>query len=124
MARVAPVALLLVATVLSGCGVPSSVEKQAEEVESIAAEGGLLAHDAAEGDTTSVFTRAHAADLLKRVEQLEPAIRDHGLARLARDTGAQLALLERRPRDERAAASVEKRLERAAEAAGEIAQGR
>jgi hypothetical protein len=54
MARVV-VALVVVA---AGCGGSSSPAKQAEELQSLAAEGALLAHDAAEGDTTGPLTRA------------------------------------------------------------------
>jgi hypothetical protein len=115
--------LLFTALLLAGCGSSGSVRKQAEEVESLAAEGALLAHDAAEGDTTNVFTRVHAGDLGDRIDSLEPRIRDEKLRRLARGARRELRRLERQPSDETGAMSIERALERAAETAGEIAAG-
>ena len=59
-------ALLLAAALLliSGCGVPQQLSKQAEEVHSVAAEGALLAHEASEG-SLDTFTREHAKALRK-----------------------------------------------------------
>jgi hypothetical protein len=119
--RAAAARLAIAAALLAGCGVPGSLEKQAEEVESVAAEGALLAQGAADGDSTAAFTRVHARDLRERVRQLEPAIRDRRLTRLARDTEARLARLENRPADRSAAREVEQALTRAADAASEIA---
>ena len=59
-------ALLLAAALvlISGCGVPQQLSKQAEEVHSVAAEGALLAHEASEG-SLDTFTREHAKALRK-----------------------------------------------------------
>ena len=62
-------------------GLPGSLEQQAEEIESVAAEGALLAQGAAEEDTTATFTRVHARNLRDRVRQLEPATCDLCLRR-------------------------------------------
>jgi uncharacterized protein YceK len=51
--------VLAAAVLLEGCGA-ATTHKDAEEAASIAAEGALLAHDAAEGATTSTFTRTTA----------------------------------------------------------------
>ena len=64
-------AALLVAVALfvaAGCGGggtlgPESLAKQAEAVQSLAAEGALLAGDSAEGRSTRVFREEHSAEL-------------------------------------------------------------
>ena len=59
---------------LAGCGGGSqtldaeALKKQAEAIESLAAEGALLAADVSEGDTTSLFARVHAEALGKNAE--------------------------------------------------------
>jgi hypothetical protein len=113
----------LLAILLAGCGTPSALDKQAEEVGSIAAEGALLAHDASEGDTTETFTRVHARELAKNVETLRPAIRDGRLERVARSVGADLERLADDPSDERGAAQLERRLDDASTQAEEIGKG-
>jgi hypothetical protein len=107
--------------VVVGCGVPSEPTKQAEDVGSIAAEGAILAHDAAEGSTTSVFTRVHAEALQKKLRPLESKIATPQLGRLVADVDAALAELADDPRDRTSAARVERRLERAANEAEELA---
>lgn len=115
-------ALALTAAVLvSGCGVPQELPKQAEEVASVAAEGSLLSHDAAEGATTETFTREHATALRKRLEELRPAIDDPELAPLAAKVSAVLAALAERPGDRGRAALLERVLESHAKSAEELA---
>jgi hypothetical protein len=104
----------------AGCGTPSSVEKQADEVGSLAAEGALLAHDASEGDTTETFTRVHAGELAKKADDLAPKIEDRELAGVARSVGADLDRLADDPGDERAAARLERRFDDASKQAEEI----
>jgi hypothetical protein len=58
--------LALLVLTFTGCGVPSSVAKQSEDLASIAAEGELLADDAADGDSTSPFVSTHASVLMRR----------------------------------------------------------
>jgi len=79
--RAAPPLLAILAALVAGCGAPGSLEQQAEEIESVAAEGALLAQGAAEEDTTATFTRVHARNLRDRVRQLEPATCDLCLRR-------------------------------------------
>ena len=100
------------------CGVPSSPAAQADEVHSVAAEGAILAHDAAEGDTRSAFARTHAAALRERLEKLRPEIRDDELARIEQRTTAALTSLE----DDPFGADVEGELEAAAQDAEELAR--
>jgi outer membrane murein-binding lipoprotein Lpp len=113
-------AAVLLLLVLAGCGVPGSLAKQAEDVSSIAAEAAILAHDASEGDTTAVFTRVHARSLRQKLEALQAAIESPQLGMVAGEVAAQLKRLEADPGDQSTAADVERRLERAAETAGEI----
>jgi hypothetical protein len=116
--RLAPLLLVLV---LAACGVPQELPKQAEEVESVAAEGSLLAHDAAEGSTTGTFTREHAKALRKLLGQVRPAIEDRRLGRLADRADTALERLAEDPNDERGAGGIEKELGSVAEAAGKLA---
>jgi hypothetical protein len=99
-----------IAALLAGCGAPQEPAKQAEELHSIAAEGALLAHEAAEG-SYATFTSEHAAALRGLLAQLRPALEDPGLERRAAEVDASLAQLARDPGDQARAASVERRLE-------------
>jgi hypothetical protein len=86
-AGVARFVLAAIALVLAaGCVLPSDPKKQAEEIASISAEGALLAHDAAEGDTTNAFTRVHAHALRKHLAKLEPKVEADEVARLLAET--------------------------------------
>jgi hypothetical protein len=108
--------------VAAGCGTPSSLEKQAEEVHSLAAEGALLAHDVSEGDTTQPFTRVHAGELARKADELAPKIRDTELKRVAESVGSDLGRLSDAPGDREGAAQVERRLDEAARQADEIGE--
>lgn len=110
----------VLALILSGCLVPSEPAKQAEEIASIAAEGSLLAHDAAEGDTTQAFTRVHAEALRESLARLEPKVEAAALARLLERADAALAELAEPPAAARAA-RLERRLDEVATRAGELA---
>ena len=113
--RVLALAFVLV---IAACGVPSSPTAQAEDVHSVAAEGALLAHDAAEGDTTAAFTRTHADALRKRLDALRPKIARAELARVEERVAAALQRLA----DDPAGADVERDLADAAEAAEELSR--
>ena len=110
--------MLLLVLAVAACGVPSSPKDQAEEVHSIAAEGAILAHDAAEGDTTATFTGVHAAALRKRLDTLRPKIVDPSLARIDRRAAEALRRLEADP----FGADVEDDLDESAQAAEELAK--
>jgi hypothetical protein len=114
-------AWIALAAVLAGCGGSSSPAKQAEELESFAAEGALLAEDAAAGDTTSAFARVHARELQEQAEALERQASDRRLRLLAKDVARELRRLAEDPGDRRAAARAERTLRKAAQVAGELA---
>ena len=124
---------------LAGCGGgpqtldAEALKKQAEAIESLAAEGALLAADVSEGDTTSQFVRVHAEALGKNAEtvvsMLEPGrARLAGVSRptdlyahnLARSVRADLAKLEQELSSVRAA-RLGDRLERKSEEAKRLA---
>jgi len=110
-------ALLLAALVLvAGCGESTEPTKQAEDLGSVAAEGALLAHDAADGSSTGPFTRVHSDVLRKDVEKLEPKLKERPLVRLADEIASALDQL---PDDAEAAG---KRLDDAADRAEELAK--
>jgi hypothetical protein len=114
--------LLLVVVVLAGCGTPQELAKQADEVHSVAAEGALLAHEAAEGDTRDAFSREHAKALRKLLGKVRPAIDEPRLATVADDVDRTLAEFARTPGDRSRAAGAERKLERAAKAADELSR--
>ncbi|CAN5292659.1 hypothetical protein BH18ACT14_BH18ACT14_13010 [soil metagenome] len=124
---------------LAGCGGGAkkidakALQKQAEEVESLATEGSLLAGDVAEGDTTSVFVRVHGDALGENAQKVlaklapDKAKPESGLAQkldrasaLARSVRADLAKLAESPSSQ-AAASLRGRLEHEAEEAKSLA---
>ena len=111
--------VVICSLLLSGCLVPSEPAKQAEEISSISAEGALLAHEVGDGDVTTTFARVHARALRKKLSELEPKVQVDALARLLRDADAGLAVLEDEASHE---ASVERRLERIATQADELAK--
>jgi outer membrane murein-binding lipoprotein Lpp len=115
---VAAVAVVVVA----GCGVPQKVSQQAEELQSIAAEGALLAQDLVDGRTISTFARVHAGALRKKAETLRTGITDPVLGDLATDVVLQLSRLEG-AEEKRTSASVQGRLEQAARRAETFAEG-
>jgi hypothetical protein len=109
------------ALLLTGCGVPQELSKQAEEVHSIAAEGALVTHDAGEGATTAPFTRTHSKALRKLLGKLEPAIENPRLSRIAEDVDRSLEQLADDPGDRAGARRLERDLDKAARAADELA---
>jgi hypothetical protein len=58
-------ALLLTACGSGGTLGPHSLAKQSDAVQSLAAEGALLAQDGVDGKTTGIFTREHGGFLAK-----------------------------------------------------------
>jgi hypothetical protein len=100
--------LLLSLVVLAGCG--STASQQGEELQSLAAEGALLAHDVREGDAWRPYTRAHTAELAEQASSLRSAAKDRRVRLLARVVARQLELLANA--DRRQAAQIETRLTR------------
>lgn len=121
VARVCLILVLALVAVASGCGAPQELPKQAEEVGSVAAEGSLLAHYAAEGSTTGTFTREHAKALRKLLGEVRPAIDDRGLARIAERADAALGRLAEDPSDRSGAAHLKDELSWLAEDARKLA---
>src|SRR3954471_18123227 len=94
--------LAAAAVLLAGCGSQSETT-QADDLGSVAAEGALVAHDAADGSTTDTFTRVHGRalrDLAKKVEDAPAASR---VGRLATSIVADLDALADDPGNERQA---------------------
>jgi hypothetical protein len=89
---------LVVVLALTGCGgsggplSSSALAKQSEAVRSLAAEGALLAADAAAGRSTSVFLREHASELEKAAGTIDTSL---ATATTARDRRPQLVHLRR-----------------------------
>jgi hypothetical protein len=120
-----------------GCGSggqpgAAALSQQSKALRSEAAEGALLAQDAASGRTTHIYTREHASDLymaashaevMLKVANVEPAL-EPGLRRLAilaSQISADLERLGGASRDEDRALARE--LQAAAEASQKIGQG-
>jgi len=122
---------LLISAVLlaaAGCGGGGSfsqkdVQKQFEAIQSLAAEGALVAHGAADGRTTDVFVRVHTSyldDAARKVAtelssaQAEGAVdRDRErAAHLAAQVADELAQLSDDPGDKAGARRIENQLRR------------
>ena len=128
---------VILALVGGGCSSSGQLGTQAlsqhsKSLQSVAAEGALLAQDAASGRTTRVFTRVHSADLsgaaskaegtlkaAKTEAALEPKVRQ--LAVLAGRISADLERLGSASRDESRALALE--LQAAARASQKIGAG-
>jgi hypothetical protein len=130
------VAALAVAAVLAGgCRggdmTTYRFSKDAESLQSLATEGGVLADGVVESRTTSAFVRTHAQELASDTEKLasvvasthaEPEVvgKTVRLAALARKAAAQLRTLADHPSDRATAASVRSALHDAADAAEKL----
>jgi hypothetical protein len=108
--------LAAVAFLAAGCG--QTAQKQADELGSIAAEGALVAHDAAEGSTTDAFTRVHSRALAKKADKIAETAKRPPLERLARRISRALERLADDPGDRDAAAKLQRLLERLDRQAG------
>jgi hypothetical protein len=115
------------AAVLAGCNGGTvdrhALTNDAATVDSIACEGALLAHDAAEGKTTSFYAREQAEELRIQSSNLADALsRRHALAAIerkvrakAKDAARLARILQRlhdHPSKRAVAASVERQLEK------------
>jgi hypothetical protein len=101
---------------LAGCGQSTEPKKQAEDLGSVAAEGALLAHDAADGSSTGPFTRVHSEVLREDVNKLEPKLKERALVRLADEISSALDELPDHPQ------VAARRLDDAADRAEELAK--
>jgi len=129
--------LVIVGLVGAGCGSggmlgAKALSQQSKSLQSLAAEGALLAQDAAAGKTTGIYTREHAADLRKAASQLEASLRVaktepalepklRRLVALAAHVSADLNRLGSASKEEDRALSRE--LQTAAEESKKIAEG-
>jgi hypothetical protein len=71
---------VILALVGAGCGSggklgAKALSQQAKSLQSLAAEGALLAQDAVSGKTTRIYTREHSADLYKAASQAEASLK-------------------------------------------------
>jgi len=129
-------ALLALLFAFAGCGGGTldaeSFKKQAEAIQSFAAEGALLARDVADGKSTVPFARVHAGELAKSAAKLEQTLASANATaglqdklaqavELAKAVAESLEELERAPGDVRAARQVQRKLETAAKSAEELA---
>ncbi len=113
---------------LAGCGGSGSasqkdIQKQFEAIQSLAAEGALVADGAADGRTTDVFVRVHTGYLDEAARKVQAQLSsEHAsgaaerdrirAARLASSVADQLARLGDDPGDHETARRIQKRLER------------
>jgi len=121
----------------AGCGSggklgAKALSQQSKSLQSLAAEGALLAQDAVSGKTTRIYTREHSSDLYKAASQaeaslkaartepaLEPKLRQ--LAALAAQVSAALKRLGGASKDEQRALGRE--LQAAAQESQKIGEG-
>jgi hypothetical protein len=134
--RLAPFAIAV--SLAAGCGgggtlSHDSLRKEAESIQSVAAEGALLAHDSADGRTTTPFVSVHSEVLAesagKVAQKLESAAVEPGLEqdraraeRLATRIEEELDRLDEHPDDRAEARRVADELDQAAKAAEELAR--
>lgn len=136
MSRRGGVCLAAVVFALAGCGGgplgPHAFKKDVESIQSLAAEGALVAGQVAHGDATQTFARVHTEYLMKEASALErtlssarvaPSLVDRRrqavrvAARLERD----LVRLHRHPGDRGLGARLSTELELAAKQAERLA---
>jgi hypothetical protein len=71
---------VILALVGAGCGSggklgAKALSQQSKSLQSLAAEGALLAQDAVSGKTTHIYTREHSSDLYKAASQAEASLK-------------------------------------------------
>ena len=129
------VALVLAATSCGGGGTLSNkdFQKQAEAVQSFAAEGVLVAQAVQQGRTTETFVRVHTEYLAKAARKVESELgskhasgsleqKREGAARLALLVSLNLDRLHRHPSDQALAAQLRQELADNADAAEQLAK--
>jgi hypothetical protein len=127
---------VILALIAAGCGgsttlTEHSLRKQAEMVQSSAAEGALLAADVARGRTTEPFARIHSGELAERAKSVANMLRTakapglevdrRQVAATAGQVEQSLERLHSAPTDRRLARQLQHALVREAAAAGKLA---
>jgi hypothetical protein len=135
--RLAGVVLALLVLALAGCNGGTvdrhALKRDAENVASLASEGGLLADDVSRGRSTKYFARVHAKELSRKASNLEDALGKRPaspgitsdvrkLSRLAGKVSRELERLHLHPTDRDVAASLKQPLSDDADAADELAK--
>jgi hypothetical protein len=130
-------ALGLLVLLLSGCNGGTvdkhALKRDAENVASLASEGGLLADDVSRGRSTKYFVRVHAKELSVKASNLENALAKRPtsagitsdvrkLSQLAGKVSHELERLHLHPTDRGVAVSLKKPLSDDADAADKLAK--
>jgi hypothetical protein len=135
--RLPGVVLALLALALAGCNGGTvdrhALKRDAENVASLASEGGLLADDVSRGRSTKYFVRVHAKELSTKASNLEDALAERPtspgitpdvrkLSKLAGKVSRELERLHLNPTDRDVALSLKQPLSDAADAADKLAK--
>jgi hypothetical protein len=130
-------ALGLLVLLVSGCNGGTvdqhALKRDAENVASLASEGGLLADDVSRDRSTKYFVRVHAKELSVKASNLENALAKRPtspgitsdvrkLSKLAGKVSRELELLHLHPTDRGVAVSLKKPLSDDADAADKLAK--
>jgi hypothetical protein len=135
--RLPRVVLALVVLALAGCNGGTvdqhALKRDAENVASLASEGGLLANDVSRGASTKYFVRVHAQELSRAASNLEDALAKRPtapgitsdvrtLSKLAGKVSGELEQLHLHPSDRSVADSLKQPLSDDVDAADKLAK--
>jgi hypothetical protein len=135
--RLPEVALAFLVLALAGCNGGTvdkhALQRDAENVASLASEGRLLADDVSRGRSTKYFVRVHAKELSRKASNLEDALAERQttpgitsdvrkLSKLAGKVSRELERLHLHPTDRGVAVSLKKPLSDDADAADKLAK--
>ena len=131
MPRLATIGLTLVLLAASGCGGGGSLsqdelQKQLEGIQSLAAEGSLVADGVADGRTTETFTSVHSLYLTEAARKVQTDLRSAqapaSAVNLARQVADDLERLHEEPDDPALARRLQEQLRQYAAEAEERAK--
>ena len=135
--RLPEVALAFLVLALAGCNGGTvdkhALQRDAENVASLASEGGLLADDVSRGRSTKYFVRVHAKELSSKASNLQDALAERPtspgitsdvrkLSKLAGKVSRELERLHLHPTDRGVAVSLKQPLSDDADAADKLAK--
>jgi hypothetical protein len=135
--RLPEVVLAFLVLALAGCNGGTvdrhALKRDAENVASLASEGGLLADDVSRGRSTKYFVRVHAKELSRKASNLEDALAERPtspgitsdvrkLSKLAGKVSRELERLHLDPTDPGVAVSLKQPLSDDADAADKLAK--